>query len=70
MILLPFVDSADKNGNGGMEWEEFEGFTDFELIFEKWPKMWETFWNEMLGGMWEGSSGMSCCAPSSSDLRR
>ena len=70
MVLLSLVESADKNANEGMEWEEFEGFGDFELFLEKWPKMWETFQREMLAGMWAGSSGWDKCVPSSSDLLR
>ena len=72
MVLLSLVESADKNANDGMEWEEFEGFGDFELVSEKWPKMWETLQREMLAGMWTGGSGgdKTCCTPSSSDLRR
>jgi len=72
MFLLSLVESADKNANDAMEWEEFEGFGDFELFAEKWPKMWETFRREMLAGMWVGGSGgdKTCCVPTSSDLRR
>ena len=71
MVLLSLVESADKNANNRMEWEEFEGFGDFELISEKWPKMWETFQGEMLAGMWvDGSAGDKTCFPSSSDLLR
>ena len=39
MILLSMVESADKNANGVMEWEEFRGFGDFDLVADKWPKM-------------------------------
>ena len=72
MVLLSLVESADKNANDAMEWEEFEGFGDFELFAEKWPKMWKTFQREMLAGMWVGGSGgdKTCCVPTSSDLRR
>ena len=66
------VESADKNTNGVMEWEEFRGFGDFDLVADKWPKMWETLQTEMLAGLWTGGSGSdkTCCAPSSSDLLR
>ena len=33
MILQALVNSADKNSDGGMDWEEFEGFGDFYLAF-------------------------------------
>ena len=72
MILLSMVESADKNANGVMEWDEFRGFGDFDLVADKWPKMWETLQTEMLAGLWTGGSGSdkTCCAPSSSDLLR
>ena len=54
MILLSMVESADKNTNGVMEWEEFRGFGDFDLVADKWPKMWETLQTEM--GLWTGGS--------------
>merc|ERR1712037_841353 len=65
-VLLSLVESADKNANDVMEWEEFE------VVSEKWPKMWETLQREMLAGMWTGGSSgdKTCCTPSSSDLRR
>ena len=72
MILLSMVESADKSANGAMEWEEFRGFGDFDLVADKWPKMWETLQTEMLAGLWTGGSGSdkTRCAPSSSDLLR
>ena len=72
MVLLSLVESADKNANEEMEWEEFEGLTDFELVFEKWPKMWTTLQREMIpSGMQMGSSdGDISYFPSYLDLFR
>ena len=33
MFLQAFVASADKNGDNGMDFEEFEGFSDFGFVF-------------------------------------
>ena len=33
MYLQAFVASADKNGDNGMDFEEFEGFGDFGFVF-------------------------------------
>ena len=33
MYLQAFVASADKNGDNGMDFEEFEGFSDFGFVF-------------------------------------
>lgn len=41
MILRSLVKSSDRNSDGGMDWEELEGFGDFELVFLRWPEMWE-----------------------------
>ena len=43
MVLLSLVESADKNANEGMEWEELEDLGNFELIFEKWQKNVDNF---------------------------
>ena len=38
MILRSLVKSSDRNSDGGMDWEELEGFGDFELVFLRWQK--------------------------------
>ena len=43
--------SADKNMDGAMDWEEFEGFGDFELVFQRWPQMWWIIQDGMQAGM-------------------
>ena len=40
MVLQSLVKSADKNLDEAMDWKEFEGFGDFELVFRRWPQMW------------------------------
>ena len=50
MILQSLVSSADKNLDGGMDWKEFEGFGDFELVFKRWPRMWKILQDDMLAG--------------------
>ena len=50
MILQSLVKSADKNLDGGMDWKEFEGFGDFELVFKRWPQMWQILQDDMLAG--------------------
>ena len=72
MVLLSLVESADKNANEGMEWEEFEGLTDFELVFERWPEMWTTLQREMIpsGMQMSSSDGDKSCFPSYLDLFR
>ena len=39
MILRSLVKSSDRNSDGGMDWEEFEGFGDFELVFLRWQEI-------------------------------
>ena len=38
MILRSLVKSSDRNSDGGMDWEELEGFGDFELVFLRWQE--------------------------------
>ena len=65
------MESADKSANEVLEWEEFEGLSDFGLVFEKWPKMWTTLQREMLDGMWVGGfDDEKSSFPSSLDLFR
>ena len=51
MILQSLVTSADKNLDGAMDWKEFEGFGDFELVFKRWPHMWKILQDDMLAGI-------------------
>jgi len=51
MILRSLVKSADKNLDGSMDWKEFEGFGDFELVFTRWPKMWRLLQDNLFAGM-------------------
>jgi len=51
MILQSLVSSADKNLDGSMDWKEFEGFGDFELVFKRWPQMWNILQDDMLAGI-------------------
>merc|ERR1719234_49712 len=51
MILQPLVSSADKNLDGAMDWKEFEGFGDFEVVFKRWPHMWNILQDDMLAGI-------------------
>ena len=51
MILQSLVKVADKNMDRAMDWEEFEGFGDFELVFKRWPQMWKILQDELLTGM-------------------
>ena len=50
MILQSLATSADKNLDGSMDWKEFEGFGDFELVFKRWPQMWKILQDDMLAG--------------------
>ena len=38
MILRSLVKSSDRNSDSGMDWEELEGFGDFELVFLRWQE--------------------------------
>ena len=51
MILQSLVKSADKNSDRAMDWQEFEGFGDFELVFKRWPQMWQILQDDLLAGM-------------------
>merc|ERR1712226_346531 len=71
MILRSLVKSADKNMDGSMDWKEFEGFGDFELVFTRWPKMWRLLQDNLFAGM-NTCEGERCFpAPwTTEDLRR
>merc|ERR1719295_938604 len=56
IILQSLVKSADKNLDGAMDWKEFEGFGDFELVFKRWPQMWQILQDDLL-------TGMNTCGP-------
>ena len=43
--------SADKNLDGAMDFQEFDGFGDFELVFRRWPQMWKILKDDILAGM-------------------
>ena len=65
--------SADKNMDGAMDWEEFEGFGDFELVFQRWPQMWWIIQYGMQAGrnVCEGRDGKCFPAPwTTQDLMR
>merc|ERR1712168_1361567 len=66
MILQSLVKSADKNLDGAMDWKEFEGFGDFELVFKRWPQMWTILQDDMLAGMNSCNGGIEegSCFPS------
>ena len=51
MILQSLVKSADKNLDGAMDFQEFDGFGDFELVFRRWPQMWKILKDDILAGM-------------------
>ena len=51
MILQSLVKSADKNLDGAMDFQEFDGFGDFELVFKRWPQMWKILKDDILAGM-------------------
>ena len=51
MILQSLVKSADKNLDGAMDWKEFEGFGDFDLVITRWPKMWRLLRYDLLAGI-------------------
>ena len=73
MILQSLVTSADKNLDGAMDWKEFEGFGDFELVFKRWPQMWKILQDDMLAGMNTCAGEDGDCFPSpwtTEDLKR
>ena len=51
MILQSLVKSADKNLDGAMDFQEFDGFGDFELVFRRWPQMWKILKDDILASM-------------------
>ena len=73
MILQSLVTSADKNSDGAMDWKEFEGFGNFELVFKRWPQMWKTLQDDLLAVMNTCGGEEEMCFPSSwttEDLKR
>ena len=75
MILQSLVKSADKNLDGAMDWKEFEGFGDFELVlYQRWPQMWRILRDDMLSDMNTcAGGGEGSCFPSAwttEDLKR
>ena len=51
MILQALVNSADKNSDGGMDWQEFEGFGDFDLAFRTRRLMTAVLSDDILAGI-------------------
>jgi len=51
MLLQALVSSADKNSDGGMDWQEFEGFGDFDLAFRTRRQMTAALSDNILAGM-------------------
>ena len=49
--MQSLVKSADKNLDEAMDWKEFEGFGDFELVFKRWLQMWRILQDNMLAAM-------------------
>ena len=73
MVLQSLVKSADKNLDEAMDWKEFEGFGDFELVFQRWPQMWRILRDDMLAGMNTCGGREEKCFPSpwtTEDLKR
>ena len=73
MILQSLVKSADKNLDRAMDWEEFEGFGDFELVFKRWPQLWKILLADLSAGMNTCGGREGKCFPSpwtSEDLKR
>ena len=73
MILQSLVKSADKNLDGAIDWKEFEGFGDFELVFTRWPQMWRILQDDLLAGMNTCDGRDGNCFPSewtTEDLKR
>ena len=64
MILQSLVKSADKDLDEAMDWKEFEGFGDFELVFKRWPQMWRILQEDMLTGMSTCGGREGMCFPS------
>ena len=58
MILQSLVKSADKNLDEAMDWKEFEGFGDFELVFKRWPQMW---WILSEPQLWQKTEDLRRC---------
>jgi len=75
MILQSLVKSADKNLDGAMDWKEFEGFGDFDLVlYQRWPQMWKILRDDILSDMNTcAGGGKGSCFPSAwttEDLKR
>ena len=62
MILQALVNSADKNSDGGMDWQEFEGFGDFDLAFRTRRIMTAVLSDDILGDM-NNCNGDQKCLP-------
>ena len=65
MILQSLVTFADKNLDEAMDWNEFEGFGDFELVFKRWPQMWKILQDDQLAVMNTCGGEEEKCFPSS-----
>ena len=63
MFLQSLVTAADKNGDRGMDFDEFEGFNDFAFVFQ-WIRLehWATW--QQLG---EALESFSVCEKSGRD---
>ena len=73
MILQSLVKSADKNLDRAMDWKEFEGFGDFELVFKRWPQMWKILLADQPAGINTCGGTGGKCFPSpwtTEDLKR
>ena len=62
MILQALVNSADKNSDGGMDWQEFEGFGDFDLAFRTRRLMTAVLNDDILDDM-KNCNGDQKCLP-------
>merc|ERR1719192_2269804 len=62
MILQALVNSADKNSDGGMDWQEFEGFGDFDLAFRTRRLMTAVLNDDILADM-NNCNGDQKCLP-------
>ena len=73
MVLQSLVKSADKNLDEAMDWKEFEGFGDFDLVFRRWPQMWRILQEDLLAALNMCGGGEGKCFPlpwTTEDLKR
>ena len=73
MVLQSLVKSADKNLDEAMDWKEFEGFGDFDLVFRRWPQMWRILQEDLLTALNMCGGGEGKCFPlpwTTEDLKR